>query len=172
MNAKEFTRMVKDNLGFEFVASRQVLTSVAGLEHLTSLMRQLELVRAIRSEVKVKQIDYGFREEQHLLPLVLNIALRRTSFTDISWLAREEKLLKKMLGFGKLPKERAVAMHLEKYGKEHLDGLKRIAAKIAFRATITAESGESAKCKEYLLKSLFPSICSGHFHSVAAASWQ
>lgn len=134
--------MVKDNLGFEFAAARQVLTSVAGLELLTSLMRQLELVRAIRSEVKVKQIDYGFREEQHLLPLVLNIALRRTSFTDISWLAREEKLLKKMLGFGKLPKERAIAMHLEKYGKEHLAGLKRIAAKIAFRATITAESGE------------------------------
>ena len=43
--------MVKDNLGFEFAAARQVLTSVAGLELLTSLMRQLELVRAIRSEV-------------------------------------------------------------------------------------------------------------------------
>ena len=91
--------MVKDNLGFEFAAARQVLTSVAGLELLTSLMGQLEPVRAIRSEVKVKQIDYGYREERHLLPLVLNIALRRTGFTDISWLAREEKLLKKMPGF-------------------------------------------------------------------------
>jgi len=134
--------MVKDNLGFEFVASRQVLTSVAGLELLTSLMRRLELVRAIRSEIKVKKIDYGFREEQHLLPLILNIALRRTSFTDISWLAKEEKLLKKMLGFGKLPKERAVATHLGHYQKEHIAGLKKVAAKVLSQATITAEAGD------------------------------
>ncbi|HOP39551.1 MAG TPA: hypothetical protein PLI53_00775 [Geobacteraceae bacterium] len=77
----------------------------AGLELLTSLMRQLELVRAIRSEIKVKQIDYGYREEQHLLPLVLNIALRRTSFTDISWLAREEKLLKRCWGSASCPRK-------------------------------------------------------------------
>lgn len=109
--------MVKDSLGFTFAAARQTLTSVAGLELLTSLIRRLELIRSIRSEIRVKKIDYGFREEEHLIPLLLNIALRRTSFTDLAWLAREEKLLKKSLGFGKLPKERAVAMHLEKYGK-------------------------------------------------------
>jgi hypothetical protein len=134
--------MVKDNLGFEFAAARQVLTSVAGLELLASLIRQLDLIRAIRSEIRVKKIDYGFREEEHLIPLLLNIALRRTSFTDIAWLAHEEKLLKKMLGFGKLPKERAVAMHLEKYGKEHIAGLKRVGAKVISQATITAESGD------------------------------
>src|SRR5690606_38327035 len=106
------------------------------------------------SEVKVKQIDYGYREEQHLLPLVLNIALRRTSFTDISWLAREEKLLKKMLGFGKLPKERAVAMHLEKYGKAQIAGLKRIAARIVSRTTITAEPGDEG----YIPCDIDPSI--------------
>ena len=134
--------MVKDNLGFEFAAARQVLTSVAGLELLTSLIRRLDLIRAIRNEIRVKKIDYGFREEEHLVPLLLNIALRRTSFTDIAWLAHEEKLLKKMLGFGKLPKERAVAMHLEKYGKEHITGLKRVGAKVISQATITAESGD------------------------------
>jgi len=134
--------MVKDNLGFEFAAARQVLTSVAGLELLASLIRRLDLIRAIRSEIRVKKIDYGFREEEHLIPLLLNIALRRTSFTDIAWLAHEEKLLKKMLGFGKLPKERAVAMHLEKYGKEHIAGLKRVGAKVISQATITAESGD------------------------------
>ena|SRR5208282_207786 len=117
--------MVKDNLGFTFAAARQTLTSVAGLELLTSLIRRLDLIRSIRSEIRVKKIDYGFREEEHLIPLLLNIALRRTSFTDLAWLAREEKLLKKSLGFGKFPKERAVAMHLEKYGKEHIAGLKR-----------------------------------------------
>ena len=73
--------MVKDNLGFEFTAARQVLTSVAGLELLSSLIRRLDLIRAIRSEIRVKKIDYGFREEEHLIPLLLNIALRRTSFT-------------------------------------------------------------------------------------------
>lgn len=134
--------MVKDNLGFEFAAARQVLTSVAGLELLTSLIRRLDLIRAIRSEIRVKKIDYGFREEEHLIPLLLNIALRRTSFTDIAWLAHEEKLLKKMLGFGKLPKERAVAMHLDKYGKEHIAGLKRVGAKVISQATITAEPGD------------------------------
>ena len=134
--------MVKDNLGFEFAAARQVLTSVAGLELLTSLIRRLDLIRAIRNEIRVKKIDYGFREEEHLIPLLLNIALRRTSFTDITWLAHEEKLLKKMLGFGKLPKERAVAMHLEKYGKEHVAGLRRVGAKVISQATITAEPGE------------------------------
>jgi len=133
--------MVKDNLGFEFAAARQVLTSVAGLELFTSLIRRLDLVRAIRNEIRVKKIDYGFKEEEHLIPLLLNIALRRTSFTDIAWLAREEKLLKKMLGFGKLPKERAVAMHLEKYGKEHIAGLRRVGAKAISQATITAEPG-------------------------------
>lgn len=134
--------MVKDILGFQFVAARQVLTSVAGLELLTALIRRLDLIRAIRSEIRVKKIDYGFREEEHLIPLILNIALRRTSFTDIAWLAREEKLLKKMLGFGKLPKERAVAMHLEKYGKEHIAGLKRVGARVISQATITAEPGD------------------------------
>ena len=54
--------MVKDNLGFQFVAARQTLTSVAGLELLTTLIRRLDLIRAIRSEVRVKKIDYGFRE--------------------------------------------------------------------------------------------------------------
>jgi len=49
--------MVKDNLGFEFAAARQVLTSVAGLELLTSLIRRLDLIRAIRSEIRVKKID-------------------------------------------------------------------------------------------------------------------
>jgi len=49
--------MVKDNLGFTFVAARQVLTSVAGLELLTALIRRLDLIRAIRSEVRVKKID-------------------------------------------------------------------------------------------------------------------
>jgi len=134
--------MVTDNLGFEFAAARQVLTSVAGLELLTSLIRRLDLIQAIRNKIRVKKIDYGFREEEHLLPLLLNIALRRTSFTDIAWLAHEEKLLKKMLGFGKLPKERAVAMHLEKYDKEHIAGLKRVGAKVISQATITAEPGD------------------------------
>lgn len=133
--------MVKDNLGFTFAAARQTLTSVAGLELLTALIRRLDLIRAIRSEVRVKKIDYGFREEEHLIPLLLNIALRRTSFTDIGWLAREEKFLKKSLGMGKLPKERAVAMHLEKYGKEHIAGLKRVGARIVSQAHITAEPG-------------------------------
>lgn len=134
--------MVKDNLGFTFAAARQTLTSVAGLELLTSLIRRLDLIRAIRSEVRVKKIDYGFREEEHLIPLVLNIALRRTSYTDLAWLAQEVKFLKKSLGFGKLPKERAVAMHLEKYGKEHIAGLKRVGARIISQATITAEPGD------------------------------
>lgn len=146
--------MVKDNLGFTFAAARQTLTSVAGLELLTSLIRRLDLIRGIRSEVRVKKIDYGFREEEHLIPLLLNIALRRTSFTDIAWLAREEKLLKKSLGFGKLPKERAVAMHLEKYGKEHIAGLKRVAAKIVSQATITAEPGNEG----YIPCDIDPSI--------------
>jgi hypothetical protein len=35
---KEFNRMELDNLGFEFAADRQVLTSVVDLELLTSLM--------------------------------------------------------------------------------------------------------------------------------------
>lgn len=48
--------MVKDNLGFQFAAARQTLTSVAGLELLTSLIRRLDLVRAIRSEVQVKNL--------------------------------------------------------------------------------------------------------------------
>jgi len=65
--------MLKDNLGFQFVAASQTHTSVAGLELLTALIRLLDLIRAIRSEVCVKKIDYGFREEEHLLPL------RRTS---------------------------------------------------------------------------------------------
>lgn len=146
--------MVKDNLGFTFAAARQTLTSVAGLELLTSLIRRVDLIRAIRSEIRVKKIDYGFREEEHLIPLMLNIALRRTSFTDIGWLAREEKLLKKMLGFGKLPKERAVAMHLEKYGKEHIAGLKRVGAKIVSQATITAEPGDEG----YIPCDIDPSI--------------
>lgn len=146
--------MVKDNLGFEFAAARQVLTSVAGLELLTSLMRRLDLIRAIRSEIKVKKIDYGFREEQHLLPLVLNIALRRTSFTDIGWLAREEKLLKKSLGFGKLPKERAVATHLGLYQKDQIAGLKRVGAKVVNQATITAEAGDEG----YIPCDIDPSI--------------
>jgi hypothetical protein len=76
--------MVKDNLGFAFAAARQALTSVAGLELLASLIRRLGLIRAIRSEVRVKKINYGFREEEHLIPLLLNIALRRTSFTDLA----------------------------------------------------------------------------------------
>jgi hypothetical protein len=146
--------MVKDNLGFTFVAARQTLTSVAGLELLASLIRRLNLIRAIRSEVRVKKIDYGFREEEHLIPLLLNIALRRTSFTDLAWLAREEKLLKKSLGFGKLPKERAVAMHLEKYGKEHITGLKRVGARIVSQATITAEPGDEG----YIPCDIDPSI--------------
>ncbi len=146
--------MVKNNLGFTFAAARQTLTSVAGLELLASLIRRLDLIRAIRSEVKVKKIDFGFREEEHLVPLVLNIALRRTSFTDISWLAQEEKLLKKMLGFGKLPKERAIAMHLEKYGKEHIAGLKRVGAKIISQANITAEPGGEG----YIACDIDPSI--------------
>lgn len=146
--------MVKDDLGFTFAAARQTLTSVAGLELLTSLIRRLDLIRAIRSEVRVKKIDYGFREEEHLIPLVLNIALRRTSYTDLAWLAREDKLLKKMLGFGKLPKERAVAMHLEKYGKEQIAGLKRVGARIISRATITAEPGDEG----YIPCDIDPSI--------------
>lgn len=146
--------MVKDNLGFTFAAARQTLTSVAGLELLTSLIRRLDLIRAIRSEVRVKKIDYGFREEEHLIPLVLNIALRRTSFTDIGWLAQEEKFLKKSLGFSKLPKERAVAMHLEKYGKEHIAGLKRVGARIVSQATITAEPGDEG----YIPCDIDPSI--------------
>jgi hypothetical protein len=146
--------MVKDNLGFTFAAARQTLTSVAGLELLTGLIRRLDLIRAIRSEVRVKKIDYGFREEEHLIPLLLNIALRRTSFTDIGWLAREEKFLKKSLGMGKLPKERAVAMHLEKYGKEHIAGLKRVGAKIVSQATISAEPGD----EEYIPCDIDPSI--------------
>lgn len=146
--------MVKDNLGFTFAAARQTLTSVAGLELLTSLIRRLGLIRAIRSEVRVKKIDYGFREEEHLIPLVLNIALRRTSYTDLAWLAREDKLLKKSLGFGKLPKERAVAMHLEKYGKEHIAGLKRVGARIVSQATITAEPGDEG----YIPCDIDPSI--------------
>ncbi len=146
--------MVKDNLGFTFAAARQTLTSVAGLELLTALIRRLDLIRAIRSEVRVKKIDYGFREEEHLIPLLLNIALRRTSYTDLAWLAREEKLLKKTLGFGKLPKERAVAMHLEKYGKEHIAGLKRVAAKIVSQATITALPGDEG----YIPCDIDPSI--------------
>lgn len=146
--------MVKDNLGFTFAAARQTLTSVAGLELLTSLIRRLDLIRAIRSEIRVKKIDYGFREEEHLIPLVLNIALRRTSYTDLAWLAREDKLLKKMLGFGKLPKERAVAMHLEKYGKEHIAGLKRVGARIVSQATITAEPGDEG----YIPCDIDPSI--------------
>jgi hypothetical protein len=146
--------MVKDNLGFTFAAARQTLTSVAGLELLASLIRRLNLIRAIRSEVRVKKIDYGFREEEHLIPLLLNIALRRTSFTDLAWLAREEKLLKKSLGFGKLPKERAVAMHLEKYGKEHITGLKRVGARIVSQATITAEPGDEG----YIPCDIDPSI--------------
>ncbi|ABL00989.1 hypothetical protein [Pelobacter propionicus] len=81
--------MVKDILGFQFVAARQVLTSVTGLELLAALIRRLDLVRTIRNEIRAKKIDYGFREEEHLIPLILNIALRRTSFTDIAWLARE-----------------------------------------------------------------------------------
>jgi hypothetical protein len=146
--------MVKDNLGFTFAAARQTLTSVAGLELLTSLIRRLGLIRAIRSEVRVKKIDYGFREEEHLIPLVLNIALRRTSYTDLAWLAREDKLLKKSLGFGKLPKERAVAMHLEKYGKEHITGLKRVGARVISQATITAEPGDEG----YIPCDIDPSI--------------
>jgi len=146
--------MVKDDLGFTFAAARQTLTSVAGLELLTSLIRQLGLIRAIRSEVRVKKIDYGFREEEHLIPLVLNIALRRTSYTDLAWLAQEKKLLKKSLGFGKLPKERAVATHLEKYGKEHIAGLKRVGARIVSQATITAEPGEEG----YIPCDIDPSI--------------
>lgn len=146
--------MVKDNLGFTFAAARQTLTSVAGLELLTSLIRRLDLIRAIRSEVRVKKIDYGFREEEHLIPLLLNIALRRTSYTDLAWLAREEKLLKKSLGFGKLPKERAVAMHLEKYSKEHIAGLKRVGARIVSQATITAEPGDEG----YIPCDIDPSI--------------
>src|SRR5919197_2857332 len=146
--------MVKDNLGFTFAAARQTLTSVAGLELLTSLIRRLDLIRAIRSQVQVKKIDYGFREEEHLIPLLLNIALRRTSYTDLAWLAREEKLLKKSLGFGKLPKERAVAMHLEKYGKEHITGLKRVGARVISQATITAEPGDEG----YIPCDIDPSI--------------
>lgn len=146
--------MVKDNLGFTFAAARQTLTSVAGLELLTSLIRRLDLIRAIRSEVRVKKIDYGFREEEHLIPLVLNIALRRTSYTDLAWLAQEEKFLKKSLGFAKLPKERAVAMHLEKYGKEHIAGLKRVGARIVSQATITAEPGDEG----YIPCDIDPSI--------------
>jgi hypothetical protein len=146
--------MVKDNLGFQFVAARQTLTSVAGLELLTALIRRLDLIRAIRSEVRVKKIDYGFREEEHLIPLLLNISLRRTSYTDLAWLAREEKLLKKSLGFGKLPKERAVAMHLEKYGKEQISGLKRVGAKIVSQAAITAEPGDEG----YIPCDIDPSI--------------
>jgi hypothetical protein len=146
--------MVTDDLGFTFAAARQTLTSVAGLELLASLIRRLGLIRAIRSEVRVKKIDYGFREEEHLIPLLLNIALRRTSFTDLAWLAREEKLLKKSLGFGKLPKERAVAMHLEKYGKEHIAGLKRVGARIVSQAAITAEPGDEG----YIPCDIDPSI--------------
>jgi hypothetical protein len=104
--------------------------------------------------VRIKKIDYGFREEEHLIPLLLNIALRRTSFTDISWLAREQKLLKKSLGFGKLPKERAVAMHLEKYGKEQIAALKRVAARIVSRTSITAETGDEG----YIACDVAPSI--------------
>jgi Transposase DDE domain group 1 len=146
--------MVKDNLGFTFAAARQTLTSVAGLELLTSLIRRLGLIRAIRSEVRVKKIDYGFREEEHLIPLVLNIALRRTSYTDLAWLAKEQKLLKKSLGFSKLPKERAVAMHLEKYNEEHIAGLKRVGAGIVSQATITAEPGDEG----YIPCDIDPSI--------------
>jgi len=146
--------MVKDNLGFTFVAARQTLTSVAGLELLSSLIRRLDLIRAIRSEVRVKKIDYGFREEEHLIPLLLNIALRRTSFTDLAWLAQEGKLLKKTLGFGKLPKERAVAMHLGLYQKEHIAGLKRAGAKVISQATITAEAGDEG----YIPCDIDPSI--------------
>ncbi len=146
--------MVKDNLGFTFAAARQTLTSVAGLELLTSLIRRLGLIRAIRSEVRVKKIDYGFREEEHLIPLVLNIALRRTSYTDLAWLAQEKKLLKKSLGFDKLPKERAVATHLEKYGKEHIAGLKRVGARIVSQATVTAEPGDEG----YIPCDIDPSI--------------
>ena len=146
--------MVTDNLGFTFAAARQTLTSVAGLELLASLIRRIDLIRAIRSEVRVKKIDYGFREEEHLIPVLLNIALRRTSFTDLAWLAREEKLLKKSLGFGKLPKERAVAMHLEKYGKEHIAGLKRVGARIVSQAAITAEPGDEG----YIPCDIDPSI--------------
>jgi hypothetical protein len=146
--------MVKDTLGFEFAAARQVLTSVAGLQLLTALIRQLNLPRAIRSEVRVKKIDYGFREEEHLIPLLLNIALRRTSFTDLTWLAREEKLLKKMLGFGKLPKERAVAMHLGQYQSEHVTALKRVGAKVLSEVELSAEPGEEG----YLPLDVDPSI--------------
>ena len=96
--------MVKDNLGFQFVAARQTLTSVAGLELLTTLMRRLDLIRAIRSEVRVKKIDYGFREVEHLILLLLNIALRRTSYTDLAWLAREDKLAAISRCDGALPK--------------------------------------------------------------------
>jgi hypothetical protein len=146
--------MVKNNLGFTFAAARQTLTSVAGLELLTALIRRLDLIRAIRSDVRVKKIDYGFREEEHLIPLLLNIALRRTSYTDLAWLAREEKFLKKSLGLGKLPKERAVAMHLEKYGKEHIAGLKRVSARIVSQATISAEPGDEG----YIPCDIDPSI--------------
>ena len=48
-------RMVKDDLGFQYVAARQTLTSVAGLELLTTLIRRLDLIRAIRNEVRVRR---------------------------------------------------------------------------------------------------------------------
>lgn len=104
--------MVNENLCFEFAASRQVLTSVARFQPLTALIRQLNLPRTIRNEVRLKKINYGFSEEGHLIPLLLNIAWRRTSVTDLSWLAREEKLLQKMLSFGKFSKERLLRCFL------------------------------------------------------------
>lgn len=131
--------MVQDASGFDYAPSRVDLTSIAGLDLLMRVMRKLGIPRTIRRLVRVKKIRYGFTEDQHLIPLVLNIALGRSDLNDIQWLAKEKKLLKGILGYAKLPKERALANHLAQYGDEALAAIKSITASVISPDQLSSE---------------------------------
>ncbi len=77
--------MVEENLGFEYVASRTELTSVAGVDLLVGLMRKLNIPRSIRQRVKIKKINSGFREDQYMASWSISRYGERTWPTLNGW---------------------------------------------------------------------------------------
>lgn len=116
--------------GARFEAAPTAITTVAGLRLLMEVAHHVKLTQAIRTHVKVKKIESGFREEEFLLPLVCNLALGRCDLNDITELRQDRELAKLIFGRTKLPSERRLSEHLAAYKESDLAGLKRVGASL------------------------------------------
>jgi hypothetical protein len=84
-----------------------------------------------------------------MVPLLVNIALRRTDLADIEWLAEDSKFLRGAVGYEKLPRQRALAGHLKRYGPKAKKALKTITAQAVAQADIHPEPAVEPDCPEF-----------------------